>query len=235
MVVSNFTIGATLLQSMFRIVATIIGALWGYIALLAAHRTNPYILSVMVLVFAGPFWFIFLGSKYPRIGFISLLTLVVIVNTGHSDMYGETTFEIVWKRTVTAIIAVLVVMFVNYLMWPIWAREEMRKQLALLLMDTGIYYFQVASLACHNDTQSRRWQTTFKETEMASKSLRKRLDTVTELLAMSASEPRLTKSSFPRGVYSSILDHERNILFWISHMKRSQVSTSKFWHKLNTF
>ncbi|KAJ2958862.1 hypothetical protein NQZ79_g5572 [Umbelopsis isabellina] len=222
MVVSNFTIGATLLQSMFRIVATIIGAIWGYIALLAAHRTDPYILAVMVLVFAGPFWFIFLGSKYPRIGFISLLTLVVIVNTGHVDMYGETTFEIVWKRTVTAIIAVLVVMVVNYLMWPMWAREEMRKQLALLLMDTGIYYFQVASLACHSDTQSRRWQTTFKETELASKSLRKRLDTVTELLAMSASEPRLTKSSFPRAVYASILEHERNILFWISHMKRSQ-------------
>lgn len=223
MVVSNFTIGATLLQSIFRIVATIIGAVWGFIALLAADRTNPYILAVMVLIFACPFWYIFLGSKYPRIGFISLLTLVVIVNTGHQDQYQETTFAIVWKRTVTAIIAVLVVMTVNYLLWPLWAREEMRKQLALLLMDTGIHYFQVASLACHNDTKSQRWQTTFQETEIASKSLQHRLDMVADLLNMSATEPRMTKAAFPREVYSSIIDHERNILFWISHMKRSQV------------
>jgi len=226
MVVSNFTIGATMLQSLYRIIATIIGAVWGYIALLAANRSNPYILAVMVLIFAAPFWFIFLGSKYPRIGFISLLTLVVIVNTGHQDQYQETTFEIVWKRTVTAIIAVLVVMVVNYLLWPLWAREEMRKQLALLLMDTGIHYFQVASLACHNNTKSHRWQTTFRETEMASKSLQQQLDTVSELLNMSASEPRLTKAAFPREVYASIVDHERNILFWISHMKRAQTFIS---------
>ncbi|KAH8551931.1 hypothetical protein BGW37DRAFT_492938 [Umbelopsis sp. PMI_123] len=222
MVIFNFTVGSTLLQSGFRIAATIIGALWGYIALLAAHRTNPYVLSVMILIFAVPFWFIFLGSKYPRIGTISLLTLVVIINTGYQDLYNETTFEVVWKRTVTAIIAVLVVMAVSYLIWPIWAREEMRKELAMLLMDTGIYYFQVASLACHFDTKSQRWQTTFQETEQAAKSLQKRLDTVAELFALSSSEPRLTKAAFPREVYASIIDHERNILFWISHMKRSQ-------------
>jgi hypothetical protein len=224
MVISNFTIGSTLVQSGFRVIATIIGAVWGYIALLAAHRTNPYVLAVMVLIFAGPFWFVFLGSKYPRIGLISLLTLVVIVNTGYAGSTTESIFDVVWKRTVTAIIAVFVVMFVNYLFWPMWAREEMRKQLAMLIMDTGIYYFQVASLACHNNTTSKRWQVTYEETEQASKNLQKRLDTVGELFALSSSEPRMTKAAFPREVYASIIDHERNILFWISHMKRSQVS-----------
>ncbi|KAI9284158.1 hypothetical protein BC943DRAFT_85858 [Umbelopsis sp. AD052] len=227
MVISNFTIGSTLVQSFYRTVATVIGAVWGFIALLAAHQTNPYVLAVMVLIFALPFWFVFLGSKYPRIGLISLLTLVVVVNTGYSDPYNESTFEVVWKRTVTAIIAVFVVMVVNYLFWPMWAREEMRKQLALLIMDTGIYYFQVASLACHDNTTSKRWQITYDETEKASKNLQKRLDTVGELFGLSASEPRLTKAPFPRDIYASIIDHERNILFWISHMKRSQVFISE--------
>jgi hypothetical protein len=224
MVISSLTMGASLLQSGIRIIATIIAALWAYLGLLAAQQTGPYILSLMILVFAGPFWYVFLGTKFSRLGMICLLTLVVVVNTGHQNSYNNALFDVVWKRTLAAIFSVFVVMTVNYLFWPVWARDEMRKQLAMLIMDTGIYYFQVASLACHNNTTSKRWQITYEETEKESKVLQQRLDTITELFALSATEPRFTKAAFPREVYASIIDHERNILFWISHMKRSQVS-----------
>lgn len=83
MVISSLTMGATLLQSCIRIIVTIIASAWAYLGLLAAQQTSNYILAFMILVFACPFWYIIFGTKFSRIGMICLLTLVVVINTGH--------------------------------------------------------------------------------------------------------------------------------------------------------
>jgi hypothetical protein len=224
MVVFNFTVGSTALQCFFRVLATIIGAVFGYLALLAAHRNeNPYVLAVMILIFQIPMWYTLLGSKYPRIGFISILTMAVITSTGYSDKYQESLFDPVWKRTLTAIFAILVVLIVDLLIWPVWARRTMRKHLSTLLIDTGIHYSKVASLVCQENTASYLYKSTLEDTEAGEKHLRKQLELVKQMLNLAEMEPRLTKGRFPIEVYRQILEHEQHILYWIEHLRKVQI------------
>lgn len=223
MVVSNFTVGATAVQCMYRVVATIIGAVCGYIALLAAHRNeNPYVLAVMILIFQVPMWYILLGTKYPRIGFISLLTMGVICSTDYTDMYGEDLFDPVWKRTLTAVLAIIVVMLVDQFVFPVWARKSMRKSLSDLLIDTGIQFSKVASLACQANTQTPRFKETHKNVVQSAKLLQKQYALAHQMLNLAGSEPRLTKGPFPAHIYQEIFEYEKKILYWIQHTFEAQ-------------
>ncbi|KAI8387410.1 aluminum activated malate transporter-domain-containing protein [Blakeslea trispora] len=223
MVVINFTVGSTLTQCFYRVVATVVGALCGYLSLLASNRNaNPYVLAVMVLIFQFPMWYILLGSKYPRIGFISLLTLAVIISTGYMDTYKEDLFAPVWKRTLTAIIAIVVVIIIDHLLWPVWARTTLRKHLSNLLIATGIQYSKVASLVCQENTRSFRYQYTLKDAEFNSKDLKRQYQMACQMLTLAEMEPRITKASFPIETYRELLNHEKNVLYWIDHLLKTQ-------------
>ncbi|KAI9476589.1 MAG: aluminum activated malate transporter-domain-containing protein [Benjaminiella poitrasii] len=223
MVVFNYTVGSTALQCFYRVVATIIGAVCGYLALLAGHRNeNPYVIAVLVFIFQIPMWYFLFNTPYPRIGFISILTLAVITNTGYTDFYNEAIFSPVWKRTITAFFAIIVVMLVDQLVWPVWARKSLRKSLADLLIATGIQYSRVVSLVCQENTKSYRYRSTFEECEKDQKMLTKQLRVLHEMLILASTEPRLTKGPFPIKEYSEILEHERYILHWIQHIQKTQ-------------
>ncbi|OBZ82489.1 hypothetical protein A0J61_09461 [Choanephora cucurbitarum] len=223
MVVINFTVGSTLTQCFYRIVATVVGAVCGYVSLLASKgNSNPYVLAVMVLIFQVPMWYILLGTKYPRIGFVSLLTLAVIISTGYIDTYQEGLFAPVWKRTLTAIIAIVVVILIDHLLWPVWARNTLRKHLSALLIGTGIQYSKVASLVCQENTRSFRYQYTLKDAEFNSKDLKRQYQMACQMLTLAEMEPRITKASFPIEVYRELLNHEKNVLYWIDHLLKTQ-------------
>ncbi|KAL7312477.1 hypothetical protein PS15m_008232 [Mucor circinelloides] len=223
MVVFNYTVGSTALQCMFRVIATVIGAVAGYICLLAGNRNeNPYVVAVMVLVLQIPMWYFLFDTKYPRIGFISILTLAVITSTGYENTLDESIFAPVWKRSITAFFAIIVVMLVDQIIWPVWARKKLRTSLADLLIATGIQYSRVVSLVCQENTSSYRYRSTFEECEANQKVLTKQMGVVHEMLVLAAGEPRLTKGPFPIKEYELILEHERNILHWIQHIQKAQ-------------
>ncbi|KAL0135340.1 hypothetical protein V8B55DRAFT_1394102 [Mucor lusitanicus] len=223
MVVFNYTVGSTALQCIFRVIATVIGAVAGYLCLLAGHRNeNPYVIAVMVLVLQIPMWYFLFDTKYPRIGFISILTLAVITNTGYVNTMDEPIFSPVWKRSITAFFAIIVVMLVDQIVWPVWARKKLRTSLADLLIATGIQYSRVVSLVCQENTSSYRYRSTFQECEANQKVLTKQMHMVHEMLILAAGEPRLTKGPFPIKEYELILEHERNILHWIQHIQKAQ-------------
>ncbi|KAI8640155.1 Fusaric acid resistance protein-like-domain-containing protein [Parasitella parasitica] len=223
MVVFNFTVGSTALQCLFRVLATIIGAVCGYICLLAADRNQyPYVLAIMVLIFQIPMWYALLGSRYPKIGFISLLTMAVIVSTGYADHFQEKLFDPVWKRTLTAIIAIIVVLVIDQLLWPVWARKMVRKHVSDLLIATGIQYSKVASLVCQANTSSYRYLHTLHDAQCNAKILRRQHQLCVQMLGLAQMEPRMTKGAFPIEIYRQILDHELNILYWIEHLLKVQ-------------
>ncbi|KAI9281639.1 hypothetical protein BY458DRAFT_531528 [Sporodiniella umbellata] len=223
MVVFNFTVGSTAWQCFYRVSATIIGAVCGYICLLASNRNqNPYVLAVLVGVFQIPMWYLLLESKHPRIGFISLLTLGVITSTGYSDKLGEGLFAPVWKRSLTAILAIILVMIIDQLLWPVWARKLIRRHLSNLLIATGIQYSKVASLICQDNTQSYRYKSTLEDTQCNQKALRRQHQLTGQMLTLAQMEPRLTKGPFPVHVYKEILEREKHILYWIGHLLETQ-------------
>lgn len=227
MVVFNFTVGSTALQCLFRLMATIIGAVAGYICLLAANRNErPYVLAILTLVFQIPMWYSLLASKYPRIGFISLLTMSVISSTGFMDQYKEDLFAPVWKRTLTAILSIIVVLIIDQLLWPVWARKIMRKHLSDLLIDTGIQFSKVASLVCQENTQSHRYKCVLADCQRNSKALRRHHQLTCQMLGLAQMEPRVTKDAFPIQIYGQILEHEQHILYWIDHLLVTQAFIS---------
>lgn len=223
MVVFNYTVGSTALQCVFRVIATVIGAVAGYICLLAGNRNqNPYVIAVMVLILQIPMWYFLFATKYPRIGFISILTLAVITSTGYENTLDESIFAPIWKRSITAFFAIIVVMLVDQIVWPVWARKKLRTNLADLLIATGIQYSRVVSLVCQENTSLYRYRSTFEECEANQKILTKQMHVAHEMLVLAAGEPRLTKGPFPIKEYELILEHERNILHWIQHIQKAQ-------------
>lgn len=229
MVVFNFTVGSTALQSFFRVFATVIGALAGYVCILVSNRNErPYALALMTLIMQIPMWYIMLGSKYPRIGFISLLTMAIISSTNYSNnVYSENLFDPVWKISFTALIAILVVLIVDQMIWPVWARKTVRIQLSNLLIDTGIQFSRVASLVCQENTQAHRYQMTLKEAQGNTAVLKRQHQLACQMLALAEMEPRITKGAFPIETYREILQHEQQILYWIEHLLISQAYISK--------
>lgn len=224
MVVFNFTVGSTALQCLFRVLATVIGALAGYICILASNRNErPYVIALLTLAFQIPMWYTMLGTKYPRVGFISLLTMAVINSTNYSNnVYQESLFDPVWKRSITAFIAILVVLAVDQLTWPVWARKIVRKNLSDLLIDTGIQFSKVVSLVCQENTQSYRYKATLKDVEYNTKVLKRQYQLTCQMLELSKMEPRMTKGVFPTETYREILQHEQQILYWIEHLLVTQ-------------
>ncbi|GAA5794733.1 hypothetical protein HPULCUR_000079 [Helicostylum pulchrum] len=229
MVVFNFTVGSTALQCMFRVLATVTGAVAGYICILASNRNErPYALALLALVFQIPMWYTLLATKYPRIGFISLLTMAVINSTNYSDnVYQESLFAPVWKRSVTAFLAILVVLLVDQILWPVWARKMVRKNLSDLLIDTGIQFSKVVSLVCQENTQSYRYKATLIDAEYHTKALKRQHHLTCQMLTLAEMEPRITKASFPIATYRAILQHEQQILYWIEHLLVTQAYISK--------
>ncbi|KAI8146438.1 hypothetical protein BJV82DRAFT_643173 [Fennellomyces sp. T-0311] len=224
MVVSNVTIGATALQCFFRIVATVIGAVCGYIVLLAAHRNeNPYALAVVVFVFQMPMWYVHLGTRYPRIGMISLLTMAVIVSAGFTDLFDETLIEPLWKRILTAVVAVLVVMGIEQIFWPTWARKLLVRHLSQLLIDTGIQYAEVTSLVCQDNILSPSYISSSSKICQSQRELERQCAMTKQMLGLAASEARPTKAPFPIKEYGQILELEKRVLYWIQHVYEAQI------------
>ncbi|KAI8994773.1 hypothetical protein BDB01DRAFT_774049 [Pilobolus umbonatus] len=224
MVVFNFTVGSTALQCMYRVFATILGAIAGYICIIAGGRDErPYVIAVLVLIFQIPLWYLLLGSPYPKIGFISLLTMIVIISTSYDDAHDESYFTPVWKRTLTSILAIILVLLLDQLLWPVWARKMVRIRLSELLIATGIQYSKVASLVCQKDTLSYRYKSTYADAAFNMKLIQKQYQFTCEMLKLAEIEPRITKGKFPIEIYEKILEHEQHIIFWIEHILKLQV------------
>ncbi|KAI9482971.1 MAG: hypothetical protein EXX96DRAFT_518941 [Benjaminiella poitrasii] len=224
MIVVNFTVGSTVLLCLLRTLATIVGAVCAYVGLLAAKRNeNPYVLAVLILVFQVPMWYMMLRRfTYSRMGFIALLTMAVIVATGYINTIQEDLFEPVWKRTLTAIFAIVLVLIVDQILWPVWARKMARRHLSDLLIATGIQFSKVASLASQEDISSPLYRTTMQDVQRNAKLLRGQHQLTSQMLVLAGLEPRVTKGKFPIDVYCQILDHEQNMLYWIEHLLTTQ-------------
>ncbi|KAI7907703.1 uncharacterized protein BX663DRAFT_491781 [Cokeromyces recurvatus] len=224
MIVVNFTVGSTVLLCFLRTIATVIGAVLAYISLLAANRNeNPYVLSVLTLVFQVPLWYIMLARyTYSRMGFIALLTMAVVMSTGYINTIQEDLFEPVWKRTLTAIFAIMLVLIIDQLLWPVWARKMMRRNLSDLLIATGIQFSKVASLVSQEDAHSYHYRCTLQDVQRNTKRLRGQYQLTSQMLVLAGMEPRLTKGKFPIAVYQQILHHEQNMLYWIEHLLTTQ-------------
>ncbi|ORX56191.1 hypothetical protein DM01DRAFT_1334689 [Hesseltinella vesiculosa] len=231
MVVFNYTVGSTALVCGFRVIATIVGAVCGYVALVAGQASGaayPYVVAILVCIFQVPMWYIMLKkSRIARIGFMSLLTMAVIVITGYINVMGESQFEPALKRTITAVIAIVVVMLIDQLLWPVWAREEMRKSLAALLLAMGIQFSKTMSMMCQPNQLSKPYQCTYDDCLVQSNVLQQQYQLVHQTMILAQDEPRITKGPFPLSTYRQLLTIVHRLLFWLDQMITAQAQVKQ--------
>ncbi|TPX70615.1 hypothetical protein SpCBS45565_g01571 [Spizellomyces sp. 'palustris'] len=212
-VVMTPSVGGTNAAGLWRILGTIGGALTALVAgiLCADNRVALFFVCAVV---ALPCMFIFLHTKYPKIGQIYLLTFSIIVLNDYAGKVDPVTgkdysiYEIAFRRGFAVVIGCVVGLFVSWYIWPFTARKALRVGLSNTLFDMGLLYSKLVGFFDTVDEPTSHDLLEFLEDELA---LRMSLAELRVLLGQTVHEPRL-RGQFPRSVYAKMIDASAQIL-----------------------
>ncbi|KAF9123973.1 hypothetical protein BGW39_008549 [Mortierella sp. 14UC] len=144
MAVLSPTVGATFSVCVMRVAGTLAGTLWALITYLALPR-NPWVICVFMLVVAFASVFLILESAHPKLGIIMLLSYSSVTFIKYEDNTTETIYEVCYKRSITVIIGIIISVVMNSLLWPILARRELRKEIAILIGRQGVLFAELVN------------------------------------------------------------------------------------------
>ncbi|KAG0371988.1 hypothetical protein BGX24_000898 [Mortierella sp. AD032] len=144
MAVLSPTVGATFSVCAMRVAGTLAGTLWALITYLAFPR-NPWVICVFMLVVAFASVFLILESAHPKLGIIMLLSYSSVTFIKYEDHTTETIYEVCYKRAITVIIGIIISVMMNSLLWPILARRELRKEIAVLIGRQGVLFAELVN------------------------------------------------------------------------------------------
>ncbi|ORY05999.1 hypothetical protein K493DRAFT_310796 [Basidiobolus meristosporus CBS 931.73] len=228
--VMNQTIGSTVSVGIYRIIGTILGGLWGYLSWLASQG-NPYIIAVFTYVIAIPCWYYFITKPHTKVPLVSLITyMIVIFGTYNSvvvykEVSGTSALLLAVFRTANLIIAIVVSLLVEMVLWPYVARIELRKHLARTFYNLGVLFSKTISIHMM-ERESPAWlEARYDAKKLASK-LQASITKSTALLALSAKEPRL-RDDFQEQTYADIISRVQNLLDWSTTMRASIIQTDE--------
>ncbi|KAF9082736.1 hypothetical protein BGX23_012118 [Mortierella sp. AD031] len=144
MAVLSPTVGATFSVCVMRVLGTLAGTLWALITYLVLPR-NPWVICVFMLFVAFAGVFLILESAHPKLGIIMLLSYSSVTFIKYEDHTAETIFEVCYKRSITVIIGIIISVVMNSLLWPILARRELRKEIAVLIGRQGVLFAELVN------------------------------------------------------------------------------------------
>ncbi|KAF9907735.1 hypothetical protein EC991_010682 [Linnemannia zychae] len=144
MAVLSPTVGATFSVCVMRVAGTLAGTLWALITYLALPR-DPWVICIFMLVVAFASVFLILESTHPKLGIIMLLSYSSVTFIKYEDHTTETIYEVCYKRAITVIIGIIISVVMNSLLWPILARRELRKEIAILIGRQGVLFAELVN------------------------------------------------------------------------------------------
>ncbi|KAF9929147.1 hypothetical protein FBU30_001824 [Linnemannia zychae] len=149
------TIGATFSVCAMRVAGTLAGTLWALLTYLALPR-NPWVICVFLLFVSFASAFLILETAHPKLGIIMLLSYSSVTLIKYEDYTSETIYEVCYKRSITVITGIIISVAMNSLLWPILARRELRKEIAVLIGRQGVLFAELVNkffLEDHRDHQ----------------------------------------------------------------------------------
>ncbi|KAI1318894.1 hypothetical protein EDD11_005528 [Mortierella claussenii] len=155
MAVLSPTVGATFSVCAMRIAGTLVGTLWAMLTYLALPK-DPYVICAMMIVIAFAGAFLILESAHPKLGIIMLLSYSSITFIMYEGRTSETIYQVCYKRAITVIIGIIVSVIMNSLLWPILARRELRKEIAILIGRQGVLFAELVSKFLLEDPHDQR-------------------------------------------------------------------------------
>ncbi|KAJ3027759.1 hypothetical protein HK097_006091, partial [Rhizophlyctis rosea] len=148
LVIMSPSVGGSNQFAVYRLAGTIAGALWGWITWLMAPG-NPYVICVMLIIWAYPWWYVYLHTPHARLGTTAILTYLVVVMLAYVNtptQLSETITDFAYKRCLTMLAGVLVAVFITSYIWPFIARVQLRLSLSRSLFQMGDMYSRLAFL-----------------------------------------------------------------------------------------
>ncbi|KAG0057121.1 hypothetical protein BGZ83_001555 [Gryganskiella cystojenkinii] len=152
MAVLSPTIGATIRVCLMRVAGSLIGTGWAIITYLA-YPNNPYVICVMMMFISFVVAFLILQSKYPVMGIIMMLSYSSVTFAMYHGKTNETVYEVSYKRTITVTLGILISVILNTFLWPVLARRELRKEIALLIGRQGVLFAELVNKYLLEDTK----------------------------------------------------------------------------------
>ena len=103
----EIAIGTSIMTFFLRAIGTTLGSLWGWAAY-EARSSNPVVCTAMLFVGLIPAVYVQLGSKYPKAGMVSIVSMCVVAlstelqtvpgELAHPYLYIKLTLRRQWDR-----------------------------------------------------------------------------------------------------------------------------------------
>ncbi|PRP75527.1 hypothetical protein PROFUN_09013 [Planoprotostelium fungivorum] len=203
------SVGDNVIQTILRILGTLLGAGWSILSWLA-FPGNPYGLSLMLVLCSIPSFYIKMNTKYPKMGTIIIITFDVsaytIVTLGRyaagefSNVGVPSIYELAYKRSVMTVGGCLVILIIDRLLWPNLARVQLRHTLSTIIREVTLIYGTTVRLLYSKE------ESLLLDIQRAQTTVSLQLAKAESLLESSIIEPRM-KGPFPVKEYRKIIRH----------------------------
>ncbi|KAG0277126.1 hypothetical protein BGZ95_006470 [Linnemannia exigua] len=138
------TIGATFSVCAWRVGGTLVGILWAMLTYLA-YPENPFVILAMMSVITFTVANCILVSTHPTMGVIMMISYNSIVFGLYHGRTQDNIYETCYKVAITMIIGILISVALNTFLWPVLARRELRKEIALLIGRQGVLFAELVN------------------------------------------------------------------------------------------
>ncbi|RPB16577.1 hypothetical protein P167DRAFT_532133 [Morchella conica CCBAS932] len=217
MIVMSMTLGQTNNSGNLRVLGTIFGAIFALVAW-ETFGSNPYTLSIFGWLVSIPCFWIILTWKQATFGRFILLTYNLSVLYAYSLSMADADddddeggvdpviTEIVLHRFVAVTVGVIWGVFVNVAVWPISARQQLRRGLSVLWLRMALIWRRDPLNSLIEGESDKKYMNIHEE-----HALQKALLRLGTLVAAAPHELRL-KGPFPAAEYQKILAANQAIL-----------------------
>jgi hypothetical protein len=127
-------VGAVAEKAVFRVVGTVIGGITGYL-LTGSLQQEPLIYLPLVGLAVGFATMMFGQTRAPYAFFLFGLTTLVVASHGLDN--PSMSWQVALTRTEEVLVGVIASLLVTSLVWPVFARDEFRREVSKSLLQLG--------------------------------------------------------------------------------------------------
>ena len=208
---SSPTFGGNLENSFYRIIGTVVAAVWAVIVE-SAFPLNNVALVCFTTLFVVPATYLRLGGRFRKVGLQALSAFVSIqlafVADRDNPPIWTNIYELAYKRALAIVVGVLVALVAGRLVWPRLSRVEMRRTLANAVRELSDVY---SVLQGSVERQLVKLQEDLPAIKVMESDVQRAILQAEDLLAIAKTEPRL-KGPLPTILYDRLLQHTQRAL-----------------------
>jgi uncharacterized membrane protein YccC len=205
LVVAQVTQGASWKPALYRTIGSTSGALAAMLLFLIFGPGTARI-GIVLFILATLFGFLtVLHPSFSAAGFTAAIVLLV-------GRIESTPFQTGWLRVLYTLLGSFVAFAVGGLLWPVRAREGLRRKIANILDGAGALYRAVTAAALHGAVNDEQVRELDRQLHDLRRGITQQMEEARSELAFSRFDlPRFTSSDFNESAYKAVVDQADQI------------------------